>query len=315
MAACLLALCLSLLAGAPARAAGLGPIRAAFFYPWYPTHWTSCGTPPCTKYSPNLGQYSSTSSAVISDQVRAMLYGRITAGIASWWGPGSREDRAMPALLAATRGTPFKWSLYYELEQSSEPSAYRIHKDLLYVRRRYSHDPGFLKVNGRMVVFVYASYAREGCSVVSKWERANIGIGAYLSISIVPGWSLCPIQPDSWHYYDGLEHREIGTASTGGNAFTGDSSFTISPGFYPYYDRSPACLGSDSTYPNLCLPRDPKDWKQNVADMVASSATWQLITTFNEWNEGTSIEEATGLRGWSSGSGYGTYLDALAASP
>jgi hypothetical protein len=49
--------------------------------------------------------------------------------------------------------------------------------------------------------------------------------------------------------------------------------------------------------------------------MVASGATWQLITTFNEWNEGTAIEEATGLQGWKSDSGYGTYLDALAAAP
>ena len=305
----------ALVAGAPARAAGFGPIRAAFFYPWYPVHWTSCGSPPCTKYSPNLGDYSSTNQAAISEQIRAMLYGHVTAGISSWWGPGSPEDKAMPQLLAAAHGTPFKWTIYYELENSAEPSAAKIHSDLLYIRRRYSHDPNFLKVNGRMVVFVYTSYAHEGCDVVSKWNRANAGIGAYISMSVVRGWPTCPIQPASWHYYDALEQREVGTASSGGNRFTGDPSFTISPGFYPYYDRSPACLSWDTTYPNLCLPRDPGDWAQDVRDMVGSGATWQLITTFNEWNEGTAIEESTGTWGWKSGSGYGTYLDALAAAP
>jgi hypothetical protein len=184
----------------------------------------------------------------------------------------------------------------------------------LYIRRRYSHDPNFLMINGRMVVFVYTSYAHESCSVVSKWKRANVGIAAYLSMSVVRGWSLCPAQPNSWHYYNALE-RDVGTSSTGGNGFTGDPSFTISPGFYPYYDHAPACMGWDPTPPNLCLPRDRNDWTEDVSEMVSSGATWQLITTFNEWNEGTAIEEATGLEGWKSTSGYGTYLDTLAADP
>ena len=42
--------------------------------------------------------------------------------------------------------------------------------------------------------------------------------------------------------------------------------------------------------------------------MVASNARWQLVLTFNEWPEGTSVESA---REWASPSGYGAYLDAL----
>jgi Fibronectin type III domain len=42
--------------------------------------------------------------------------------------------------------------------------------------------------------------------------------------------------------------------------------------------------------------------------MVASNAPWQLVTTFNEWGEGTAIESANE---WNSASGYGAYLDAL----
>lgn len=42
--------------------------------------------------------------------------------------------------------------------------------------------------------------------------------------------------------------------------------------------------------------------------MVASGEPWQLVTTFNEWGEGTATEPATE---WSSNSGYGLYLDAL----
>jgi hypothetical protein len=42
--------------------------------------------------------------------------------------------------------------------------------------------------------------------------------------------------------------------------------------------------------------------------MLASGARWQLVLTFNEWPEGTSVESA---REWASPSGYGAYLDTL----
>jgi hypothetical protein len=46
--------------------------------------------------------------------------------------------------------------------------------------------------------------------------------------------------------------------------------------------------------------------------MVNSGAPWQLVTTFNEWGEGTAVESA---QEWASASGYGTYLDTLHAIP
>lgn len=56
------------------------------------------------------------------------------------------------------------------------------------------------------------------------------------------------------------------------------------------------------------LKRDLNRWKQNIRDMKASGESWQLITTYNEWGEGTSVEPADE---WNSRSGYGQYLDVL----
>jgi hypothetical protein len=42
--------------------------------------------------------------------------------------------------------------------------------------------------------------------------------------------------------------------------------------------------------------------------MVASNAPWQLVTTFNEWGEGSAVEPASE---WASPSGAGIYLDEL----
>jgi hypothetical protein len=49
-------------------------------------------------------------------------------------------------------------------------------------------------------------------------------------------------------------------------------------------------------------------WRQNIRNMIASGEPWQLVTTFNEWGQGSAVEEANG---WTSAS-HGTYLDALA---
>ena len=70
----------------------------------------------------------------------------------------------------------------------------------------------------------------------------------------------------------------------------------VSPGFDEVRDGHAA------------LTRDAPQWRRSLADMVASQAPWQLVISFNEWPEGTSVESA---REWASQSGYGTYLDAL----
>ncbi|OLE96487.1 MAG: hypothetical protein AUG75_19880, partial [Cyanobacteria bacterium 13_1_20CM_4_61_6] len=96
-------------------------------------------------------------------------------------------------------------------------------------------------------------------------------------------------QPDSWHQY-GPAVAESNQACY---------SFSISPGFYKANETSPR------------LARDPARWAVNVRDMVNSGAPWQLVTTFNEWGEGSSVESAAE---WQSSSGAGTYLDALGAA-
>jgi hypothetical protein len=52
-------------------------------------------------------------------------------------------------------------------------------------------------------------------------------------------------------------------------------------------------------------------FQADLARQVASGARWQLVTTFNEWGEGTAVEPS---REWESESGHGTYLDALRAA-
>jgi hypothetical protein len=260
------------------------PIRAAFYYPWYPQTWTVGGQHP--HYMPTLGYYDSSSPTVIQQHVQAMQYGNVEAAIASWWGQGSTTDLRMPQLLSTTNnmGSPVRWSIYYEAEGNGDPTVSQITSDLTYIRDHYGNDPAYLRVNGHFVVFVYGG-SSDGCSTADRWAQANT-VNAYIVLKVFSGYRTCANQPDSWHQYS----PAVASDSQSGY------SYSISPGFWKADEPTPR------------LARDLSRWSLNVRDMVASNAPWQLVTTFNEWGEGTAAESANE---WSSASGYGAYLDAL----
>src|SRR5205814_5810884 len=68
------------------------PIRAAFYYGWFPESWNQQGYNPFTYYTPTLGFYDSSSTSVIDAQVAALQYAGMNAAILSWWGQGTPTD-------------------------------------------------------------------------------------------------------------------------------------------------------------------------------------------------------------------------------
>jgi hypothetical protein len=228
-----------------------------------------------------------------------MKYGGIRAGIASWWGRTHWTNTAIPTLLQAARneGADFRWALYYEAEGNPiapgpNPTSADIASDLTYIWQNYAQDDMYLKINARPVVFAYGDEAdtTSGCAMSQRWVDArNAAPGNfYIVLKVFPQYTTCPAQPDNWHQY----------APANATDSQGTHSFTISPGFW--LKNGP-----------VRLARDPARWAQNVAQMRASNANFELVTTFNEWGEGTAVESAAE---WASPSGQGTYLDTLHAS-
>jgi hypothetical protein len=259
------------------------PIRAAFYYPWFAEAWTQQGIYPYTNYTPKLGYYSNTDQNILKQHIAMMQYGNIQAGIAPWWGQGSQTDTKIAGLLLAATGIKFRWALYYENESQGDPTVNQIQNDLTYIRDHYGNNTNFLRVNGKFVVFVYATPS-DGCGMADRWKQAN-NLGAFVVLKVFPGYASCASQPDAWHQYS----PAVATDQQG------SYSYSISPGFW---------LKGNAER----LPRDVGRWAQNVQAMVASGANWQLITTFSEWGEGTAVEPAIE---WASSSGYGQYLDLL----
>ena len=228
-----------------------------------------------------------------------MRYGNVTAAITSWWGSNQKSEQLrVPALLAgaADVDADFRIALYYEQEGIENPSVAELKRDLDYIWTKYAHRKNYLGIGRRPVLFVYAADDTD-CSVIDRWKTANEAYNFYLDMKVFPGWSSCPRQPDGWHQYAPAQSSsEVSTDLTIAGAFS------ISPGF--------AHAGGNGlpARPEPHLERDLNRWSQAIRGMVASKQPWQLITTFNEWGEGTSVESAIQ---WATRSGHGAYLDAL----
>jgi hypothetical protein len=267
------------------------PVRGTFFYPWYPQTWPN----PAPHFTPTLGApYNQDDPAVVTNQVNAMNYAHFHLAISSWWGQGHYTDQRLQSYMNAAHGTPLHFAPYYEAEGnttaatpgSPNPPASQITSDLNYIASKYINDPNYAWVSGKPLIFVYSD-GTDGCEMATRWAQANAAATThfYVVLKVFGGYASCADQPNGWHQYApaSAEHPE-------GNAFV------ISPGFWKYNEATPR------------LARDITRWKTNVNDMNCSTAAFKLVTTFNEWGEGTAIEDAAQ---WQSQTGYGQYLDAL----
>ena len=249
-----------------------------FFYPWYPESWY-----PTSQFTPTLGvPYDSSAPSVLAYQVVAMEYAHIDVAIASWWGPGTPTDARVPLLLNASAGTALRWALYYEPAPGTQAP------DLTYIYTHYASNSDYEHFNGKPVLFVY-SRSVASCADAANWVTVNAG-RFYLDLQVFGGYQSCAIQPDQWHQYGPAARTDEQSGH----------SYSISPGYWKYDSATPL------------LARDPVAFARAVQEMVASAEPWQLITTWNEWGEGTAVEDATQ---WQTADNYGQYVDILHSEP
>jgi hypothetical protein len=259
------------------------PIRAAFYYPWYPETeaWA-------TRYTPTLSKYDSSNPAVLAKHVSQAKYAGLNAFISSYWGKGTRTANRLPALLKAAGAQNFQVAPYYEpASLSPAPTAAAVKADFDALAT-LSTDKAWLKVDGKPVLFVYNTGTEASCAGIARLAKASAG-RFYLNAKVFVGYRNCSTKPHSWHQY--------GPAV----AYDQQASYasTVSPGFFKFSEKDPR------------LPRNLARFKADLKRQVASGARWQLLTTFNEWGEGSSVEPATQ---WKSGSSAGIYLDAMRAA-
>ena len=256
-------------------------LRLTFYYPWFPAGFTSPGS----NFHPSDGNYSTSDPAEVAKQLAEMRYAGLNGAIFSWEGQSDVFSKNLSYDLAAAHGTPFKWTVYYELEGQGNPTVAQLQSDLNYLYTTYATDPNWLRINNKPVIFVWPD-AADGCSMLDRWAAANADHRWYVVQKVIfaQPYKSCANQPDAWHEYAPANRTEVTPWS-----------YSVSPGFWH--------KGSA-----VQLARSVSAFDTAVQAMKASNAQFELVTTWNEWVDGSNIESATE---WASPSGYGAYVDVL----
>jgi len=267
------------------------PVRGTFYFPTFDnieSAWRDRnGNLPI--HYPSLGLYSSSDPDVVTAHVEAMEYGKIDLAISSWLGSGTNYDRSrMTMLLEETskQNAGMKWTVSYEVDRLGLPSPEGIQSNLEYLKKWFAWQNAWAHIDGKPVIYVNND---GGCDVAERW-MTGAATDWYVVLRVFDGYERCEYQPDSWYDQrvkasnDGIDNQE---------------------GLY--YNLAPGQWRIGRPRPDL-ERSSPREWCDNVQDMVESNEQWQMIVSFNNATLGTSIEPSLD---WRSASRYGFFLDCL----
>ena len=282
-----------------------------FYYPWYgipegpggagkTVHWGRIDTAnkdiAASTHYPALGPYDSHDPAVIDQHCQWAQAAHIDTFIVSWWGHGDYSDRAMPGILDACERHGLQACIYYERvpqPQTAETAA----RDIIKVLEKYGSHKAHLKVNGQPVVFVYGRAVGElgltGWLEAVRTIKAGYPAGAVLMGDQFSYGSARVF--DGVHTYNtagslkGISLEELAKWTTGTYASWVQladqankiSTITVIPGYDDTKIRKPG----------LAVERfEGELYRTQWEQAITADPHWVLVTSFNEWHEGSEIE-------------------------
>ncbi len=289
------------------RKAGREKQVLAFYYGWYGNpktsqrwlHWedvTGDAIGNATDY-PVLGAYDSHDPKVIDQQCLWAKQAGITGFIVSWWGAHEFSDETLQRLLAAAARHDLKVTAYVETTGGANPTAATALEEVLYLLNRYGSDPAWLRFQGRPVLFVYGRAVEEiglpGWNTVREGVEKRLPGGAvFIGDRVsVPAASVF----NGLHEYDyayklaGKTPEQIRAEVKNDFAWEMDIEsrlpircLTVVPGYddHKQKDRKPLVIER----------RDGELYRVLWEEALAAAPDWILITSWNEWHEGSEIE-------------------------
>jgi hypothetical protein len=301
------------------RANGAAREVLAFYYGWYGNpatsgnwvHWKNVDPANerienSTDY-PAYGAYDSHDPAIVDRQAAAVRGAGITGFIASWWGQGSFEDRGVPVLLDAAAKHGLAVSAYYEKIEGRDSKIEGNDRvgltkaavaDLDYLLSHYAAHKAWLRAAGKPVVFVYGRAIHqlspaEWQEVIAQVHRDNPGGVALVAdsfehnfVAAFDGASTYNITGQTQHKTPPQLHDWARAAYPKMVAAAGPgkiSNVTVIPG----YDDSK--VGRPPPRP-VTERWGGETYRALWQEAVAAHPDYVLITSWNEWHEGSEIE-------------------------
>ena len=283
----------------------------AFYYPWYgnpkvPTgsgilsHWSGIDEKnkeiENSTHYPRLGAYDSHDPNTIVRHCRWARKAGIDGFILSWWGRETFSGQAIDCLLKPCAELGIHLSIYYEAVRNPRKPDTAV-QDLLYVLKKYGNHPAWLKLDGKPVIFIYGRAMNEldldgwveaagrlrrehqpGVVLIAdqlsqKAARVFDGIHTYITAGHLKDKNLEQARNWAKKAYPAWikTAEELGRIST----------VTVIPGYDDTKEREPG----------MVIPRrDGELYRIQWEEALNANPDWILITSFNEWHEGTEIE-------------------------
>ena len=303
----------------------------AFYYTWYNNpetdskweHWDQNHHQPpldiSSDYYPVLGAYSSNDEEVIAQHFAWLREAGVGVVITTWWGPGSGTDRIVPLMLDIADHYGLK--VTFLIEQYTGRSAFTLGTNVRYLKTTYGSHPAF--------------YWTTETSQFSPDDRKKGLFFIWGTTNVEEGGSAVPF--DYWREtLDKLHAEDPGTlviSDEYDSPYRKESHFDgsynygvldVDPVGYTYATKlhqdawyvpgiNPGFSISRIDYPlELDTPRrDGLTYNDRWESMFAQGREPQMvvITTFNEWHEGTQIEPAQPSALTSEGEAYLDYGD------
>ncbi|MEN3000509.1 MAG: hypothetical protein ABDI19_01555 [Armatimonadota bacterium] len=280
----------------------------AFYYGWYGNpqtsgrwfHWE--GVDPERKqiasstHYPVLGAYDSHDPQTVRQHCQWAKEAKLDGFIVSWWAQGDFHDKGIPLLLDTARQYGLQITVYYEIVPTPGNPDSAV-QDWLYLLRQYGSHPAWLTVDGKPVIFVYGRAL--GQLSLIQWaqvlERVNrehkagvcaiadqLGKGAARIFDGIHTYNICDrLQGKPIEAIRAEMERIYREPLQIAGQFGRISCATIIPGYDDTKIRKPGIrvgrFGGD-------LYR--RQWEA----VLGLNPDWVLITSFNEWHEGSEIE-------------------------
>jgi glycoprotein endo-alpha-1,2-mannosidase len=298
----------------------------AFYYPWYGNpqgpsrtwfHWgPDIGRPvsryelPTSVHYPLLGIYDSHDPDVIAAHIAMAKDSGIDGFIVSWWGIGTFEDRAFQILLKVAENMNFKATIYYE---SIDPhrrvtQVEGVVQELKYIVTKYGSSPAFMKIGDRPVLFLYAveGYGRDAGFWLKVRRELEQEVGTVYLTGDTQNPSFRDVF-DGFHRYGSQNPVEMGRVYDAyksmsefglrGSGFE-DAVGKIMRGETINIQEKVRCFTVHPGYnhtkvgrPELVLDRmGGSTYTEYWENVLKQDADCVLVTSWNEWHEGTEIE-------------------------
>jgi hypothetical protein len=264
----------------------------AFYYAWFDlTTWQK-------PLSDQPAQpYASTDPAAIERHVREAQQAGIDGFVQSWYGPqveNNQTETNFARLLDVSAQHGFRAAVDLEMTSPFFHSTTDVVNALNHLLTVHAQHPAYLRVGGRPVIFFW----RQGQYPVETWNSIRNQVDpSRTSIWIAEGTDLSYLGPfDGLHLYSvawsadpagvlagwGDRVREWGAAQGVSKTWVA----TVMPG----YDD----LNTGRAHAFVRSRAGGEYYRQCWSGAIESGANWVVITSYNEWREGSQIETSTG---------------------